>query len=104
MIFVIVVSHDNIRAVASVMAPMFCNSPPSAGLSADQVHNNPLVGSSHAAVVIDVLDRIPAAVPFDEKISADATMAGFARTHTPSDLRILGARVLAHLDPDGDLT
>ncbi|MEN2512490.1 DUF222 domain-containing protein, partial [Gordonia polyisoprenivorans] len=61
-------------------------------------------GSSHAAVVIDVLDRIPAAVPFDEKMSADATMARYARTHTPSDLRILGARVLAHLDPDGHLT
>ncbi|AFA74325.1 hypothetical protein GPOL_c33110 [Gordonia polyisoprenivorans VH2] len=61
-------------------------------------------GASHAAVVIDVLDRIPAKVPFDEKMSADATMARYARTHTPSDLRILGARVLAHLDPDGHLT
>ncbi|MGV9709421.1 DUF222 domain-containing protein [Gordonia sp. NPDC003424] len=62
------------------------------------------IGPDHAATVIATLDKIPAAVDPEHRAAAEATMAEFAREHTPKELTELGARLLAHLDPDGTLT
>ncbi|MGC4936266.1 DUF222 domain-containing protein, partial [Gordonia sp. DT30] len=31
-------------------------------------------------------------------------MADYARVHTPAELTAIGARLMAHLDPDGEMT
>ncbi|ANY25710.1 HNH endonuclease signature motif containing protein [Gordonia terrae] len=59
------------------------------------------VGTSHVRAVIDVLDQIPHAVEHDVKVAAERQMAEIAADHTPADITQLGARLLAHLDPDG---
>ncbi|UKO91671.1 13E12 repeat family protein [Gordonia amicalis] len=61
------------------------------------------VGPAHVRAVIDVLDQIPHAVDHDVKIAAERQMAEIAVDHTPADITALGARLLAHLDPDGTL-
>ncbi|MGC4936293.1 DUF222 domain-containing protein, partial [Gordonia sp. DT30] len=62
------------------------------------------VGPAHARVVIDVLDDIPHQVDHDIKVNAEKQMADYARVHTPAELTAIGARLMAHLDPDGELT
>ncbi|MFE0751636.1 DUF222 domain-containing protein [Gordonia sp. NPDC058843] len=62
------------------------------------------VGSAHVQAALDVLDQIPHAVAHDVKVAAERQMAGIAVDHTPADITQLGARLLAHLDPDGTLT
>ena len=61
------------------------------------------VGPEHVRAVIDVLDQIPHAVDHDVKTAAERHMADIAVDHTPTDITNLGARLLAHLDPDGTL-
>ncbi|MGV9826929.1 DUF222 domain-containing protein [Gordonia sp. NPDC003429] len=61
-------------------------------------------GMSHALVVLDVLDKIPAATPHDVRVAAEQTMSHYAGTLSPPELGQVGARLLAHLDPDGQLT
>ncbi|MEY1676912.1 DUF222 domain-containing protein [Gordonia sp. ABKF26] len=62
------------------------------------------VGSAHVQAALDVLDRIPHAVEHDVKVAAERQMAEIAADHTPADITQLGARLLAHLDPDGTLS
>ncbi|MFE0748521.1 DUF222 domain-containing protein [Gordonia sp. NPDC058843] len=62
------------------------------------------VGTAHVRAVIDVLDQIPHAVDHDVKVAAERQMTEIAEAHTPADITQLGARLLAHLDPDGTLT
>ncbi len=62
------------------------------------------VGSAHVQAALDVLDQIPHAVAHDVKVAAERQMAEIAADHTPADITQLGARLLAHLDPDGTLT
>ncbi|WP_137810381.1 MULTISPECIES: HNH endonuclease signature motif containing protein [unclassified Gordonia (in: high G+C Gram-positive bacteria)] len=62
------------------------------------------VGTAHVQATVDVLDRIPAAVDHDIKVAAERQMAEIAADHTPADITQLGARLLAHLDPDGTLS
>ncbi|MBA5848007.1 DUF222 domain-containing protein [Gordonia amicalis] len=62
------------------------------------------VGSAHVHAVMDVLDQIPHAVDHDVKVAAERQMTEIAVDHTPADITNLGARLLAHLDPDGTLT
>ncbi|NDZ97436.1 DUF222 domain-containing protein [Streptomyces sp. SID6673] len=62
------------------------------------------IGPAHVQAVLETLDRIPAAIPADEKDAAEAMFADLAREHTPRELTDLGARLLAHLDPNGTLT
>ncbi|MGW9264427.1 DUF222 domain-containing protein [Gordonia terrae] len=62
------------------------------------------VGSAHVQAALDVLDQIPHAVEHDVKVAAERQMAEIAADHTPADITQLGARLLAHLDPDGTLT
>ncbi|ANY26048.1 HNH endonuclease signature motif containing protein [Gordonia terrae] len=61
------------------------------------------VGTAHVQATLDVLDRIPNAVEHDVKVAAERQMAEIAADHTPADITQLGARLLAHLDPDGTL-
>ncbi|WP_435082437.1 DUF222 domain-containing protein [Gordonia hongkongensis] len=61
------------------------------------------VGSGHVQAALDVLDRIPVAIDHDIKVAAERQMAEIAVDHTPADITQLGARLLAHLDPDGTL-
>ncbi|MCK8614921.1 HNH endonuclease signature motif containing protein [Gordonia sp. C13] len=62
------------------------------------------VGPAHVHAVLDVLDQIPHAIDHDIKVAAERQMAEIAVDHTPADITNLGARLLAHLDPDGTLT
>ncbi|UPW08546.1 HNH endonuclease [Gordonia terrae] len=62
------------------------------------------VGTAHVQAALDVLDRIPNAVDHDLKVAAERQMAEIAEAHTPTDITQLGARLLAHLDPDGTLS
>ncbi|UCZ88567.1 HNH endonuclease signature motif containing protein [Gordonia sp. WA4-43] len=62
------------------------------------------VGTAHVQAALDVLDRIPVAVDHDIKVAAERQMAEIATDHTPAEITQLGARLLAHLDPDGTLT
>ncbi|MFW0793377.1 DUF222 domain-containing protein [Gordonia sp. CPCC 205515] len=62
------------------------------------------VGPDHIHAALDTLDRIPAKVSAEEKTRAEAMMADFARDHGPAGIEKLGARILAHLDPDGTVT
>nr|WP_064569932.1 HNH endonuclease signature motif containing protein [Gordonia sp. LAM0048] len=61
------------------------------------------VGTAHVQAALDVLDQIPNAVDHDVKVAAERQMAEIAADHTPADITQLGARLLAHLDPDGTL-
>ncbi|GEE00893.1 hypothetical protein nbrc107696_13390 [Gordonia spumicola] len=58
----------------------------------------------HVAEIVDVIDAIPAGIPADVKGRAEAELAEVARTLTPEQTRTAGKRILAHLDPDGELT
>ncbi len=61
------------------------------------------VGSAHVQAALDVLDQIPHGIDHDVKVAAERQMAEIATDHTPADITQLGARLLAHLDPDGTL-
>ncbi|MBM7368770.1 HNH endonuclease signature motif containing protein [Gordonia hydrophobica] len=62
------------------------------------------ISDAHVLVVNDVLRRIPDRVPADVVADAEAHLADAARTLAPDQLRKVGIRLLAHLDPDGQLT
>ncbi|MGV9711578.1 DUF222 domain-containing protein [Gordonia sp. NPDC003424] len=62
------------------------------------------IGVEHAVTVIGVLDKLPVKVDAEQRAAAENLMADYARVHTPKELTVLGARLLAHLDPDGALT
>jgi hypothetical protein len=62
-----------------------------------------LIGHTHLSAALEALDKIPGAVPHDKKVAAEATLGEKATEHIPSDITNMGARILAHLDPDGQL-
>ncbi|GAB93088.1 HNH endonuclease signature motif containing protein [Gordonia rhizosphera] len=62
------------------------------------------VGSAHVRATIDILDTVPQRLPHDKQVAAEATLSELARRHTPAEITALGQRLLAHLDPDGELT
>lgn len=62
------------------------------------------VGPAHVRNVIEALDKIPHSVAHDLQVAAEATLAEMAREHTPGEITTLGARLIAHLDPDGEVT
>ncbi|MGV9714215.1 DUF222 domain-containing protein [Gordonia sp. NPDC003424] len=62
------------------------------------------VGSEHIHTVLEALNRIPGKVSAEEKAAAEAMMADYARDYGPAALAKLGERLLAHLDPDGQVT
>jgi hypothetical protein len=62
-----------------------------------------LIGHPHLSAALEALDNIPNAVPHDKKVAAEATLGEKATEHIPADITKMGARILAHLDPDGQL-
>ncbi|WP_342663117.1 DUF222 domain-containing protein [Gordonia shandongensis] len=62
------------------------------------------IGVDHVLEIDAVLTRIPAAVDETTREGAEAQLAAVARTLTPAGVRTAGVRLLAHLDPDGQLT
>ena len=63
-----------------------------------------LIGAEHARIIGQILGKIPACVPADRVAEAEAALAGCAATMTPEALVTAGHRILAHLNPDGNLT
>ncbi|WP_245555760.1 HNH endonuclease signature motif containing protein [Gordonia soli] len=62
------------------------------------------IAPEHVSVILDITNRIPASVEIDDQVAAEVALAEHARTLSPSALRQVGTRLLAHLDPDGELT
>lgn len=62
------------------------------------------ISAKHVDVIADIMHRIPAAVAQPDRDRAEKVLADAARTLSPDDLPFLGNRILAHLDPDGQLT
>ncbi|WP_353107722.1 DUF222 domain-containing protein [Gordonia sp. (in: high G+C Gram-positive bacteria)] len=58
----------------------------------------------HVTEIVAMVENIPAAIPAEDKARAEAQLAEVARTLTPEGTRTAGKRILAHLDPDGELT
>ena len=59
------------------------------------------VGPEHAAAVADIVEAIPASQRAEHAEPVEITLLEHARTSDPRTVRLLGQRILAHLDPDG---
>jgi hypothetical protein len=59
------------------------------------------IGPEHAATIADAVEAIPAADRAEHAESVEATLLEHARTSDPRTVKLLGQRILAHLDPDG---
>ena len=59
------------------------------------------IGSEHAAAVAEMVEAIPASEQAEHAASVETTLLEHARTSDPRTIRLLGQRILAHLDPDG---
>lgn len=62
------------------------------------------IGGDHVREIDAVMVQIPAAVDADTRARAEAQLATVARDLTPDGVRFAGNRLLAHLDPDGQVT
>ncbi|MGU3291807.1 DUF222 domain-containing protein [Williamsia sp. M5A3_1d] len=62
------------------------------------------IGPDHVHAVLDVMNKIPSAVDEEQRARAEEVLADFATTLTPKEIGAAGVRILAHLDPDGQLT
>ncbi|WLP91437.1 HNH endonuclease signature motif containing protein [Gordonia sp. NB41Y] len=60
-------------------------------------------GTTHIDIALSWLKKIPLAAGFDEKIAAERTLAGHATEFGASALGTCGSRIIAHIDPDGEL-
>lgn len=61
------------------------------------------IGPGHARAVAKVMRKIPHAVGNDGVSHAESILAQLARTGTPEDVEQAGHRILAYLNPDGNL-
>lgn len=59
---------------------------------------------AHVNAVLEILNKIPQAVPADVKQTAEKFMADFARQLSPKQITQVGTHLLARVDPDGSLT
>jgi hypothetical protein len=59
------------------------------------------IGAEHAAAIADTVEKIPAADRAEHAEQVESTLLEHARTVDPRTVRLLGQRILAHLDPDG---
>ncbi|HEX4727711.1 MAG TPA: DUF222 domain-containing protein [Jatrophihabitans sp.] len=57
--------------------------------------------SEHAAAIADTVEAIPVADRAERAAQVETTLVKHARTSDPWTVRLLGQRILAHLDPDG---
>ena len=72
--------------------------PVATGVSAGEV------SAEHVVEVEQIMAKVPRAASQDDVDMAVEIMATAARELAPAELRPLGQRLLAHLDPDGSLT
>ncbi|MFL6164088.1 MAG: DUF222 domain-containing protein [Jatrophihabitantaceae bacterium] len=59
------------------------------------------VGCEHAAAIAETVEAIPAPDRAEHAGPVESTLLAHARTVDPRTVRLLGQRILAHLDPDG---
>jgi hypothetical protein len=59
------------------------------------------IGFDHAAEIAGTVEAIPTAARAEHAAPVEATLLEHARTSDPRTVRLLGQRILAHLDPDG---
>ena len=59
------------------------------------------IGPEHAAEIADTVEVIPQADRAEHAAHVEATLLEHAKTTDPRTVRLLGKRILAHLDPDG---
>ncbi|WP_235831410.1 HNH endonuclease signature motif containing protein [Gordonia zhaorongruii] len=76
---------------------------PALPATADAVSDG-AIGTDHVLQIEKTMDRIPHRVADDVRADAEAQLAEAARALSPAGLATVGNRLLAHLDPDGDLT
>ena len=60
-----------------------------------------VIGAEHAAAIADTVEAIPAADRAEHAAAVETTLLEHARVADPRTVRLLGQRILAHLDPDG---
>src|SRR6476620_3317850 len=61
------------------------------------------IGVGHVRAVTRVMRKIPHAVGNEALADAEAVLARLAREGTPEDVELAGHRLLAYLNPDGNL-
>ncbi|ANS30708.1 hypothetical protein R1CP_30405 [Rhodococcus opacus] len=61
------------------------------------------IGTDHVRAIAKVMRKIPHAVDNDAVADAEAVLANLARSGTPEDVEQAGHRLLAYLNPDGNL-
>ena len=59
------------------------------------------IRAEHAEAIADAVEAIPVADRAEHAEQVEATLLEHARTSDPYTVRLLGKRILAHLDPDG---
>jgi len=59
------------------------------------------ISCDHAAAVAETVEAIPERERAEHAEPVEATLLEHARTSDPRTIRLLGQRILAHLDPDG---
>ncbi|MFI6429124.1 DUF222 domain-containing protein [Rhodococcus oryzae] len=62
------------------------------------------IGPDHARAIREVIRKIPHAVASSDIAAAEQILAELARSATPEDVEKAGHALLAHLNPDGNLT
>ncbi|MGO3328424.1 DUF222 domain-containing protein, partial [Gordonia sp. (in: high G+C Gram-positive bacteria)] len=62
------------------------------------------INRGHVAEIEAVMDKIPARVDASTVAEAEGQLTEIARTLSPEGVRTAGARLLGHLDPDGEMT
>ncbi len=59
------------------------------------------IGPEHAAAIAEVVEAIPVTHRAEHATAVETTLLEHARVSDPRTVRLLGQRILAHLDPDG---
>src|SRR6185503_13353021 len=59
------------------------------------------IGREHTAPIADTVERSPVADRAEHASQVETTLLEHARMVDPLTVRLLGQRILAHLDPDG---
>lgn len=59
------------------------------------------LGSEHADVITEVIERLPEPVRAEHREHVERTLVELASSHDPRTVKLLGERIVAHLDPDG---
>jgi Domain of unknown function (DUF222) len=66
-----------------------------------EAFGNGAIGCEHAAAVAETVEAIPTPQRAEHATTVETTLLEHARSHDPRTVRLLGQRILAHLDPDG---